>query len=60
MNKLIGLTKRVFIILAWIGVALSALLFWDSFGSYTPINSLYLIAYGIFLLYVIKTLKRTN
>ena len=60
MDKVIRLTKSFFIILAWIGMALSAILFWDSFDGSFPQQSLYLVGYGIFLVYVISTLKRTN
>ena len=60
MDKVIGLTKSFFIILAWIGVAMSAILFWDEFDSISNEDCVYLIGYGIFLVYVINTLKRTN
>ena len=60
MNKVIELTKGFVIILAWLGVALVALSFLGIFSEGEALDSLSLAVYGIFLVYMINTVKRTN
>jgi len=60
MNKVIELTKGFVIILAWLGVAFVALGFWGIFSDGEVLASLSLAVYGIFLVYMINTVKRTN
>ncbi len=60
MNKLLELTKSFALILLWLGVVWIAMFWTAIFSEGEALASLGVAVYGIFLVYVINTLKRIN
>ena len=60
MNKLIELSKGVAVIFLWLGVVWLAMFWGAIFSEGEALASLSLAVSGIFLIYMINRLKRTN